>query len=139
MARGKPVLSARLRAEDASIAALRGKRVAAFAGIADPARFFRTLRAYGVEVVLERAFPDHHRFSQSEIESLIAQARREAARLVTTEKDLARLRDRQGLPDWAREIVPFVVALEIDNAADLRKLLSGWLFEARQKTLHARS
>ncbi len=132
-ARGKPVLSAHLKADEASIASLGGKRVAAFAGIGDPARFFRTLRASGVDVVLERAFADHHRFSQSEIETLIAQARREALTLVTTEKDLARLRGRDGLPDRAREIVPFAVTLEIEGAADLKKLVSGWLFKAREK------
>ena len=132
-ARGKPVLSAHLKADDASIASLSGKRLAAFAGIGDPGRFFRTLRANGVEVVLERAFADHHPFSQSEIETLIAEARREGLTLVTTEKDLARLRGREGLPDWAREILPFAVTLEIDGAADLRKLVSKWLFKAREK------
>jgi tetraacyldisaccharide 4'-kinase len=131
-ARGKPVLSARLKADAASLASLSGKRVAAFAGIGDPNRFFRTLRASGVEVVLERAFADHHPFSQGEIETLIAQARREALTLVTTEKDLARLRGREGLPDWAREIVPFTVTLELEAAAGLRKLLSEWLFKARE-------
>jgi tetraacyldisaccharide 4'-kinase len=132
-ARGKPVLSANLKANDASIASLAGKRVAAFAGIGDPNRFFRTLRASGIEVVLERAFADHHAFSQSEIETLIAQATREALTLVTTEKDLARLRGREGLPDRAREIVAFAVTLEIDGVAELRKLVSEWLFKARQR------
>ena len=68
-ARGKPVLSAHLIPDDASVAALRGRRVLAFAGIGDPARFFRTLRASGVDVVDERAFADHHPFSKSEIEA----------------------------------------------------------------------
>jgi tetraacyldisaccharide 4'-kinase len=132
-ARGKPVLSARLRANDASVASLRGKRVAAFAGIGDPIRFFRTLRANGVEVALERAFPDHHPLSQGEIETLIAEARSNALTLVTTEKDFARLRGREGVPEWAREIVPFAVTLEFDAAADARKLASDWLLKAREK------
>ncbi len=97
-ARGKPVLSAHLEPDAASVAALAGKRVLAFAGIGDPARFFRTLRARGIEVVRERAFADHHPFSPDEIESLIAEARRDGLTLVTTEKDLARLRDAEGLP-----------------------------------------
>ena len=114
---------------------LRGKRVLAFAGIGDPARFFRTLRASGIEVVLERTFADHHPFSQSEIEALIAEARRDALTLVTTEKDLARLRGRQGLPEGAREIVPFAVTLEFEDAADLRRFVTDHLFRAREKKL----
>src|SRR2546427_6302548 len=66
-ARGKPVLAAHLKPEDASVAALRGKAPLAFAGIGDPDRFFRTLRASGIDVVRERAFADHHPFSKSEV------------------------------------------------------------------------
>jgi len=128
-ARGKPVLSAHLKPEDVSVAALRGKRVLAFAGIGDPNRFFRTLRASGIDVVRERAFPDHHPFSKSEIENLTAEAKGDALTLVTTEKDLARLRGSEG----AEEIVPFAVTLEFDGAAQLRNFLSERLFKAREK------
>jgi tetraacyldisaccharide 4'-kinase len=131
--RGKPVLSAHLRPDDGSVAALRGKRVLAFAGIGDPVRFFRTLRASGIETVRERAFADHHPFSKSEIEALTAEAKRDALTLVTTEKDLARLRVREGLPCWAKDIVPFKVALEFDDAAQFRKFVSAQLFKAREK------
>jgi tetraacyldisaccharide 4'-kinase len=130
-AQDKPVLTAHLRADDASVTSLRGKRVSAFAGIGDPGRFFRTLRASGIEVVLERAFADHHPFSRSEIETLIAQAGREALTLVTTEKDLARLRKARGLPDWAKNIVPFAVTLEFDSAVKLRRFVSDRLFQVR--------
>jgi tetraacyldisaccharide 4'-kinase len=132
-ARGKPVLSAHLRADDASLAPLRGKRVLAFAGIGDPIRFFRTLRANGIEVIRERAFADHHPFSKSEIETLITEAKRDALTLVTTEKDLARLRSGEGVPCWAKDIVPFAVTLEFDGAAQLRKFMSEQLFKAREK------
>jgi tetraacyldisaccharide 4'-kinase len=132
-ARGKPMLSAHLRADDASLAPLRGKRVLAFAGIGDPIRFFRTLRANGIEVIRERAFADHHPFSKSEIEMLITEAKRDALTLVTTEKDLARLRSGEGVPCWAKDIVPFAVTLEFDGAAQLRKFVSEQLFKAREK------
>ena len=132
-ARDRPVLSAHLRPNDTSVAALRGKRVLAFAGIGDPARFFRTLRASGIEVVGERGFADHHPFSQGEIEALIADAKRDALTLVTTEKDLARIRTVTGLPEWAREIVPFAVTLEFDDAVQLRKFVASRLFQARER------
>jgi len=132
-AQDKPVLSALLRADHASVAALRGKPVLAFAGIGDPARFFRTLRASGAEIVRERAFADHYPFSQDEIESLIAEAKRDGLSLVTTEKDLARLRQAGGLPRWAEDIVPFMVTMELDDAAKLRKFVADRLFLARTK------
>ena len=132
-------MRAYLKPDETSLTALNGKRVLAFAGIGDPQRFFRTLRAGGVEVVLQRAFADHHRFSDGEIESLIADARREALTLVTTEKDLARLRTAKGLPDWARDIVPFAVTLAFEDAAGLRKFVTDRLFTAREKKFRARS
>jgi tetraacyldisaccharide 4'-kinase len=132
-AQGKPVLSAQIRADAGSVASLAGKPVLAFAGIGDPNRFFRTLRASGIEVVRERAFADHHPFSQGEIEALIAEAKRDGLALVTTEKDLARLRGREGIPGWARDIVPFAVTLAFDDAVQLRKFVSGRIFQARDK------
>jgi tetraacyldisaccharide 4'-kinase len=131
-ARGKPVLRARLKPDHASLASLSGKRVLAFAGIGDPARFFRTLRAGGIEVVRERAFADHHPFSNSEIEILIMEAKRDALTLVTTEKDLARL-GGGGLAAYAKEILPFAVTLEFDEAAKLRTFITDRLFKAREK------
>jgi tetraacyldisaccharide 4'-kinase len=125
-AQGKPVLSAHLKPDEAQVAQLRGKRVLAFAGIGDPTRFFNTLRASGIEVAGERAFADHHAYSQSQIESLIAEARDDGLTLVTTEKDLARLRD------WSQQIVPFPVTLEFDDAALLRKFVADRLFKARE-------
>jgi tetraacyldisaccharide 4'-kinase len=135
----RPVLRAHLKPDDASVASLSGKRVLAFAGIGDPDRFFRTLRASGIAVVLERAFADHHRFSEIEIETLIADAKREALTLVTTEKDMARLRNAERVPDWARAIVPFAVTLEFDDGAQLRRFVTDRLFKAREKKYRTNS
>jgi tetraacyldisaccharide 4'-kinase len=97
---------------------------------ADPHRFFRTLRANGVEVVSERVFADHHPFTQSEIEALLVEAERNALMVVTTEKDLARLGAGK-LPPWAQSIVPFPVKLEFDSVVKLRRFVSDRLFRAR--------
>jgi len=129
----KPVFTAHLKADDVSLALLRGKRVLAFAGIGDPDRFFRTLGAHGVEVVTGRAFADHHPFARGEIELLLAEASRDGLTLVTTEKDMARLHVAGGLASWAKDIVPFEVKLEFDDAPGLQKFVAQTLHLARDK------
>ncbi|WP_407166709.1 tetraacyldisaccharide 4'-kinase [Bradyrhizobium sp. ORS 111] len=131
--RGKPLLQAELKPDEASLAALRGKRALAFAGIGDPARFFNTLRSSGVEVVRSRAFADHHAFTKGEIDGLVADARCDGLTLVTTEKDLARLRTAGGMPAWAQAITPFAVTLRFADASALRRLVTDLLFKARQR------
>ncbi|UGY05409.1 tetraacyldisaccharide 4'-kinase [Bradyrhizobium quebecense] len=133
--RGKPVLAAHLTPDQASLAALSGRRALAFAGIGDPKRFFNSLRASGVDVVRNTAFPDHHAFTKDEIAQLVADARSDGLTLVTTEKDLARLRGPAGMPAWAQAIVPFAVTLQFEDAAALRRLVTDQLFKARSRRL----
>ena len=130
---GKPVLAAHLEPDPAAVKQLRGQRVLAFAGIGDPGRFFRTLQASGIEVAQQKAFADHHRFSLGEIAALVADAKRDGLIPVTTEKDLVRLRGDAQLSALAREIVPFPVTLQFDDAERLRKFLADRLFKARHR------
>ncbi|MGL9623416.1 tetraacyldisaccharide 4'-kinase [Bradyrhizobium sp. U531] len=133
--RNKPELRARLKADAASLAQLLGKRVLAFAGIGDPDRFFRTLRANGIDVARTRPFADHHMFSREDIAALAAEAQREQLTLVTTEKDLARLRGMEGVPDG---IVAFAVQLEFDEPEKLERLISEQLYKARERRFSRR-
>jgi tetraacyldisaccharide 4'-kinase len=59
--------------------------------------------------------------------------------LVTTEKDLARLRGGEGLPEWAKDIVPFAVTLAFEDAAGLRKFVADRLFRARETKFRTNS
>lgn len=63
----------------------------AFAGIARPEKFYRTLRSHGAELIGTKDFGDHHMFTDAEIEALAARAAALQARLITTEKDAVRL------------------------------------------------
>ena len=66
--------------------------MAAFCGIARPEQFFASLEAAGLQLVLRRAFPDHHCYTARELDRLISAARAaEATSLITTEKDRIRL------------------------------------------------
>jgi tetraacyldisaccharide 4'-kinase len=138
-AEGGQVFAARLEPDEKSVAALKGKRLLAFAGIGDPARFFRTLRASGLEVVREQTFADHHMFSEADLAALQADARRDQLTLVTTEKDLVRLRGGAEPPAFGNEIAAFAVTLEFADAAGLRKFLTDRLFKAREKKFQSRS
>ncbi|NEW90295.1 tetraacyldisaccharide 4'-kinase, partial [Rhodopseudomonas sp. WA056] len=135
-AQGGTVLRARLVPQAASVEALRGRRVLAFAGIGDPARFVATLRASGVEVVEQRAFADHHPFTAEELAELAAAARRGGLTLVTTEKDLARI--GRAAASLGVEIVTLAVTLAFDDEAALRLFLLDRLNRARAERLAAR-
>ncbi len=74
--KGGLVLKARIVADPDAVAALRGSRVLAFAGIGDPQRFFATLRASGIDVAATRSFADHHPFTADEVAQLIEEARK---------------------------------------------------------------
>ncbi|ABD06564.1 lipid-A-disaccharide synthase [Rhodopseudomonas palustris HaA2] len=129
--RGGVVLRARLRPDAASVERLKGQRVLAFAGIGDPARYFATLRASGIDVADQRAFADHHPFTVAELESLAETARREGLTLVTTEKDLARI--GAAAATLGSAIVPFAVTLAVEDEPSLRLFLLEQINRARTK------
>lgn len=89
-----PVLRARLAPNEAA-SALKGRRVAAFAGIGRPEKFAATLRQLGAELVSMTAFADHHPYREDKVARLIEAAQRAGAILVTTEKDFVRLPESQ--------------------------------------------
>ena len=110
-----PVLAAALEPG----AALPGMRVLAFSGIARPSKFHETLRQAGATLVGCMDFPDHHRFSNSELEHVLARAAALGATPVTTPKDAVRL------PEAFRSRVRVVgVSLHWDDPAALDRLLA---------------
>lgn len=91
----------------------------AFAGIANPERFYGLVERLGGNIAARVSFPDHHAFTRADAERLLALAREKGALLVTTEKDLVRL-DR-GAPG-AGELLAQTRALGIDLALEARDL-----------------
>jgi len=78
--------AASLEGEIIPLGGLAGKRGAAFAGIAEPDKFFASLESAGLQIYRTIAFPDHEAYD-SETMGLLADVAREADFLVTTEKD----------------------------------------------------
>jgi tetraacyldisaccharide 4'-kinase len=100
---------------------LRGRKICAFAGIGSPEAFRRGLTALGAEVVSFRAFPDHHPYDHSDIETLRRIAEKSGASLiVTTEKDGVRLTD---FPDFQAMISLLRIGMEITPAGPFAELI----------------
>ena len=109
---------------------LRGARIAAFAGIGNPAAFRATLSELGADVVGFRALADHHAYSPADIAALGAWAGGLRADMaITTLKDLVKIgTDRLGkIPLAAVEIAIDMLAGE----ADLASLVAPMLTRAR--------
>lgn len=83
--------------DTAPLANLSSRRIAAFCGIGNPEGFRRTLSSLGVDLDPTgglRAFPDHHAYNAADVASLARWARdRDAELVLTTQKDLVKLRD----------------------------------------------
>jgi len=89
---------------------LRGRRVAAFSGIAMPESFEKILRQLGAQIVHNKRFLDHHRFTPEELERFCQKASSAHADfIITTEKDAVRLP-----PDLAPPVPLYYLRLEIE-------------------------
>ncbi len=101
--------------------ALRPSPVAAFCGIGNPAGFEHSLRSAGLQVAALQAFPDHHTYTDRDLEVLGDWSCQQvkAAAIVCTRKDLVKIpRERIGkLPLWA-------LSVEIEISSGLARLQS---------------
>jgi tetraacyldisaccharide 4'-kinase len=111
----KPILHARL--EPAGITP-EGMLVA-FAGLARPEKFFDTLAAMGAQLAEAVPFPDHHPYSEEDLNLLVRMAEERSAHLITTEKDAARLS-----PEWRARVAVLPVAARFADEAALDALLA---------------
>ncbi|HEY4174390.1 MAG TPA: tetraacyldisaccharide 4'-kinase [Rhodopila sp.] len=104
--------------QDPSIAALAGRKVLAFAGIALPDKFFDPLRQAGAILAAARPFPDHHPYTTPELDHLLQHARHQNAIPVTTPKDAVRLP-----PSVRTQVTVVGVGLKWDEPAQIDRLL----------------
>lgn len=61
------------------------------AGIANPENFFQLLEKYNLKVEEKLVFPDHYRFSESEIQKIVQEADRKKLKIIMTEKDFFKI------------------------------------------------
>jgi tetraacyldisaccharide 4'-kinase len=113
----------RLEPERSALAALGAHKVLAFAGIGSPEKFFATLADAGVEVAERVSFPDHHRYTAKEAQTLLRRAQAANLVLLTTEKDLARLAGESHLAALAAHASALPVRLAIEEHDAFRDMI----------------
>ncbi|MBI5887665.1 MAG: tetraacyldisaccharide 4'-kinase [Deltaproteobacteria bacterium] len=105
------------------LTSLKGKRVIAIAGIANPESFFSTLRRLNAEIVKTIIFPDHHAYSKADILKIEAlkKAAPDADIIITTEKDGVKLK---GLVDRRLGIYALSIDVWIEDRMEFEKAFS---------------
>jgi tetraacyldisaccharide 4'-kinase len=94
---------------------LRQEKFFAFCGIGNPPAFVSDLRSWGLQIVGEKSFRDHHRYSQADFSTIEAEARSPGATAcICTEKDLF------NLPQAPLQLPLYIcsISLHIDRADD---------------------
>ena len=92
----------------------------AFCGVGNPSSFFNHLRRQGYELAFERAFLDHHYYHQSDVDRIVAEAKRKGAvSILTTAKDAVKLSSLQfDIPCYVLKI-----RISIENEAQLIQMI----------------
>ncbi len=116
----------------------KGKKVLAFAGIADPEKFFSSLREAGADIVEARSFGDHHPFTKEEADDILFFAKRTGLEIVTTSKDAARL---NGLGRVQTELSGkasiLKIELKFESERILAAIIENTIERARTYRLHS--
>ena len=91
----------------------KNKNILAFAGIGNPINFFNLLKKNNINIIEEKKFPDHHNYSEKELNDLINKAKEKNSILLTTEKDYFRINQ-----EYKKNINFLRIKAEIENIDD---------------------
>jgi len=92
----------------------KSKKLFALAGIGNPNNFFRIIEENNLKIEKKFIFPDHYKFSKSEIQNIIQEAESKNAEIIMTEKDYFKIRDFN-----LKKLNFLKVSLKIQNKEEL--------------------
>lgn len=98
---------------------LKGRKVIGLTGIASPEAFYKLIEDSGASLVDKVDFPDHHYFSEQELNSILRKATSEKAIVVTSEKDMVKIRRVSQDPRL------LYIDISVDFLSGREELLSG--------------
>ena len=106
----------------------------AFCGIGRPQKFFDMLTAKGLDLANTYAFPDHHVYSDLELDMLRTEAQKRKARLLTTEKDYVRIPENE-----RKGIEPVPVKMHVPKKDELLSCMLQILSDSKPNWQYARN
>lgn len=130
---GKPIYHSNLVMEKPE--QWENKSLIAFAGIADPEKFFESLRKQGAKLELIRSFGDHHYFHKDEILEMLDRAKHLKAKLVTTAKDYVRFLGMGELHEtFAKKLSVVHVELKFDDTNAIDVIIDKTIVQFEQRS-----
>ena len=90
-----PVIQSNIKTT--SLPKIKKEKLLAFCGLANPKKFFDTLKKNGYEISSTRKFPDHYAYKKDDINDLISDANNQNLKLITTEKDYVKISENKDL------------------------------------------
>jgi tetraacyldisaccharide 4'-kinase len=116
-----------------------GRKLLAFAGIADPTKFFASLEQCGAQVEQRRGFGDHHVYRKEEAAELLETATAQGLELATTSKDMARLAGAHGKAgELAAAARVLEIRLEFDDPRGADLIIDKALDNYRRRLLRGK-
>ncbi len=98
---------------------IKKEKVFAFCGIANPNKFFETLRKNGYKISSTKKFPDHYAYKKNDINKLILDANNQNLKLITTEKDYVKILENKNYIDF----LPIELELSVKDKLNFETLL----------------
>ncbi len=74
---------------------IKKEKLLAFCGLANPNKFFETLKNNGYEISATKIFPDHYAYKKDDVNNLIFDANNQNLKLITTEKDYVKISENK--------------------------------------------
>lgn len=93
-------------------------QILAFAGIGRPDKFYNTLQSMDISILAAHNFPDHHPYSEEDLNHLKQRADTLEVGMVTTEKDWVKLPEA-----WQKNIYHVPITLEWEYLDEFKLLL----------------
>lgn len=98
------------------------KNVIAFAGIGRPEKFYNSMKEEGFTLLKTIDYPDHHQYSEEELEYLINEAQKHQADLYTTTKDFVKIS-----PHLQKNFNTLEISIQWENPNGLKEMLKNLL------------